>query len=512
MTAIDNITINRTGMGKTGEIYLANKYGLAITPLRFKKDTFLKQRIDTINVRKCLTRKTKQHAAEEKRISVFTNYRGLRVLGTHEPIFQTQWCLLAEITEKEALAPLTKIKILFFILMIFIPIAGYLIGFFISRAITGPIHRLREGAEIIGKGNLAYKINVKSKDEIGRLAMAFDKMTEDLKKTTTSMDNLNKEIVVRKKVEDERDVLIGELEENQIKLKRQNREMTDSRMAIKNVANDLAKSKEEVEEKRNSLEKINEELNDFTYTVSHDLKEPLRSISAFSKFINDDYRDCLDEEGKNYLERIRVNVNNLQNLIEDLLDISRIERMNISFEEIQTEKIVNEVKLRLEYLIQQKNAEIFIKNKLPKVFCDRVRLTQVFLNLVSNAVKFNDKPEPRVEIGSGKRGNFYEFYVKDNGQGIEERYFGKIFEIFQRLCRKEEYEGTGAGLTIVKKVVQMYGGRVWVESKVGEGTAFYFTIPAAKEFIIGRKKIGEILVKKKLVTEEDVKRALKEQS
>ena len=193
MTAIGDITVNRTGMGKTGEIYLVNKYGLIITPLRFKKNTFLKERVDTINFKKYLTHKTKRHMTEEKRISVFTNYSGIRVLGTHEYIPGVQWCLLAEINEKEALAPLAKIKILFFILMIIIPATGYLIGFFISRAITRSIHRLREGIEIIGRGNLDYKVGTDAKDEVGQLSRTFDEMTRELKQTTVSrnyVDNI----------------------------------------------------------------------------------------------------------------------------------------------------------------------------------------------------------------------------------------------------------------------------------------------------------------------------------
>jgi len=319
------------------------------------------------------------------------------------------------------------------------------------------------------------------------------------------------DITERKKLQDERESLIKKLEENQRLLKKQNRELEDSQRAIKNVAEDLRKSKQVLEERKEDLEKINKELDDFTYIISHDLKEPLRSIDAFSKFIRDDYNDKLDEEGRNYLERVRANASRMQSLIEDLLEISRIERKKNPFEEVETEELVNEAKLRLEYAIRNKNAEIVVRDKLPKVFCDRVRLAGVFVNLISNAIKFNDKPNPCIEINCSPKGIFYEFYVKDNGPGIEERYFDKIFEIFQRLGKRGDREGTGAGLTIVKKIVEMHKGRIWVESKIGEGATFYFTIPKEKEFILGKKKIGEILVEKKLVAEEEVKKALEEQ-
>ena len=181
------------------------------------------------------------------------------------------------------------------------------------------------------------------------------------------------------------------------------------------------------------------------------------------------------------------------------------------FEEVLVSDLLNEVKLRLGYAVKEKNAEIVIQDNLPKIFCDRVRLVEVFVNLVSNAIKFNDKPNPKIEVGCNAKDDHYEFFVKDNGPGIEEQYFQKIFEIFQRLGKREDAEGTGVGLTIVKKIVQIHKGKIWVESKVGEGATFYFTIPKKKEAILGKKKIGEILVEKNLVTEEELKKALDEQ-
>ena len=226
------------------------------------------------------------------------------------------------------------------------------------------------------------------------------------------------------------------------------------------------------------LEKVNRELNDFTYIVSHDLKEPLRSIDAFSRFVFEDYKDKLDEQGKDYLRRVRANAKRMQILIDDLLEISRLERKNNPFEEVEAKELVREAKLRFEYAEKQQNVKIlYDADNLPKVFCDRVRLTEVFANLISNAIKFIDKPAPVIEIGCAKNNGAYEFYVKDNGPGIEEKYFGKIFEIFQRLGKREEHEGTGAGLTIVRKIVEMHNGRIRVESELGKGATFYFTIP-----------------------------------
>ncbi|MFA5096719.1 MAG: ATP-binding protein [Candidatus Omnitrophota bacterium] len=301
----------------------------------------------------------------------------------------------------------------------------------------------------------------------------------------------------RKKLEEERERLIRELE--------------DSRRAIKNVADDLMQSKTLLEYQNKSLEEINKELDDFTYIVSHDLKEPLRSIDAYSKFVADDYRGKLSAEGMHYLERIRSNAERMKNLIEDLLEISRLKRKGSLIEEVEAEELIAEVKTRLEYAIREKGAEIVIKDKLPRIFCDRVRFTEVFLNLISNAVKFNDKPKPVIEIGYLDQGTLHEFYVKDNGIGIEEKYFEKIFEIFQRLGKREDAEGTGAGLTIVKKIIQMHRGKIWLESRRGEGAVFHFAIPKEKSDILGKKLIGEILIEEKIATEEEIKKALEKQ-
>jgi signal transduction histidine kinase len=335
---------------------------------------------------------------------------------------------------------------------------------------------------------------------------------ERTKELTQANDLLKTEIVERIKREAERGGLIKELQANQELLKRQKQELEDSRRAIKNVAEDLIYSKEILEYQNRTLEDVNKELDDFTYIVSHDLKEPLRSIDAYSKFMIDDHCEKLSSEGKHYLERIRVNAERMKKLIEDLLEISRLKKKGSAIVEVEAEELVDEAKSRIEYLIKQKSVEIVIKDKLPRIFCDRVRLVEVFLNLISNAIKFNDKPKPVIEIGCKNKGDFYEFYVKDNGVGIKEEYFDKIFEIFQRLGKREDAEGTGAGLTIVKKIVQMHKGDIWLESVPQEGSVFYFTIPKDKDALMGKKLLGEILLEEKLVTEEDIKKALEAQS
>ena len=225
------------------------------------------------------------------------------------------------------------------------------------------------------------------------------------------------------------------------------------------------------------LTRINSELEDFTHSVSHDLKEPLRGIEAFAGFIAEDYADKLDEQGQGYLNVLRESAVRMKDLIDDLLQLSRIGRTRLDQAPVGVSSLVQDVSLELSFALQEKRVELFIDPDMPTVPCDRARIREVFKNLISNAVKYNDKPQPKIEVGCRSDNRVFTFAVRDNGIGIAPEYYEKIFKIFQRLHHREEYEGTGVGLAICKKVVEAHGGRIWVESAPGEGTTFLFTIP-----------------------------------
>jgi signal transduction histidine kinase len=225
------------------------------------------------------------------------------------------------------------------------------------------------------------------------------------------------------------------------------------------------------------LGRVNSELEDFTYVVSHDLKEPLRSIEAFSTFLSQDYGDKLDEEGQRYISVLRDSAERMSALIEDLLQLTRIGRACREYTSIGVESLLGEVRRDLDFALDEKKVDLRIQPNLPTIFCEPRHLKQVFENLISNAIKFNDEPRPVIEIACREDADVHTFSVRDNGMGIDEKYYEKIFRIFQRLGRRENHEGTGAGLTICKKIVEAHGGRIWVESKVGQGSTFSFTIP-----------------------------------
>ena len=191
-------------------------------------------------------------------------------------------------------------------------------------------------------------------------------------------------------------------------------------------------------------------------------------------------RAKLDDEGRHHLDVIRQSALRMQQLISDLLKFSRLSQQKNPMQAVGLNSMLMHVRLNLQYALDAKKVDLRVE-KLPTVVCDATAMTEVFHNLISNAVKYNDKPHPVVEIGytekmdpETKRGEF-EFFVRDNGPGIKKEYFEKIFQLFQRLQRDEE--GTGIGLTIVKRVVEWHGGRIWLESEVGAGTTFYFTLP-----------------------------------
>jgi len=202
LTELDEILTERTGLGKTGEVYIVNKYGYMITPSRFLTGTFLKQRVDSDNFRSALSHKGSYlHTAQEPNVLICLDYRGIKVLGSRAYIPQMQWVLLAEMDLSEAFAPLAIIHLLFILTLCLIPLAAWGLGALLARRIIAPIHALHKGSEIIGEGNLDYKVGTDARDEIGQLSRAFDQMTTHLKTTTTSIDALNKEVVERKKAE-----------------------------------------------------------------------------------------------------------------------------------------------------------------------------------------------------------------------------------------------------------------------------------------------------------------------
>ena len=250
-------------------------------------------------------------------------------------------------------------------------------------------------------------------------------------------------------------------------------------LGFRGVARDVTNRKkmEVILHRKNiELEEINKELEDYTYVISHDLKEPLRSLQVFSSFLSEAQDSKISERGKDCLERIQKASARMSHLIDDLLKLSRIGREEVELKDVDLNELLSEVKDELTGIIEEEKTELNI-DSLPKVKCNGVLIGELFKNLISNSIKFNEK-KPVVEITCNERDNEYVFSVKDNGIGIEDKYLNEIFGIFKQLNPREKYGGTGAGLTICKKIVEEHGGKIWIESMgPGKGCTFYFTIP-----------------------------------
>ena len=225
------------------------------------------------------------------------------------------------------------------------------------------------------------------------------------------------------------------------------------------------------------LEAANKELEAFSYSVSHDLRTPLRAIDGFSRILLDDYRDKLDDEGKRLLNVVRDNTNRMGQLIDDILKFSRAGRLEINFAEIDMEKMAQAVFEELHPAVDEGKLQLEIEH-LPPAKGDTAMMHQVFVNLLSNAIKFSRNREPaKIKVGCSIEGDEAVYFVKDNGAGFDMQYADRLFGVFQRLHAVTEFEGTGIGLAIVKRIITRHGGRVWAEGKVNEGATMYFALP-----------------------------------
>jgi light-regulated signal transduction histidine kinase (bacteriophytochrome) len=222
------------------------------------------------------------------------------------------------------------------------------------------------------------------------------------------------------------------------------------------------------------LESANEELKNFAYVVSHDLKAPLRAIGSLADWISTDQAEKLDAEGKEHLRLLTQRVRRMDSLIDGILQYSRVGRVREAVVDVDVNEIVQEA---LAMLAPPPHIRVEVASELPVLHAERTRILQLFQNLLSNAIKYLDKPQGLIRVECVGHDEDWEFSVSDNGQGIEPRHFKRIFQLFQTLVPKDRVESTGVGLALVKKIVELYGGRVWIESQPGIGSTFFFTLP-----------------------------------
>ncbi|MGN6802535.1 MAG: sensor histidine kinase, partial [Ginsengibacter sp.] len=233
---------------------------------------------------------------------------------------------------------------------------------------------------------------------------------------------------------------------------------------------------ENLEKRAEELEASNKELQRFAYVASHDLQEPLRMVSSFLQLLNRRIGKKLDEESMSYINYAVDGAERMKKLIHDLLEYSRVGNMQLKPVDVDCNEVMKTVCSFYSVALQETNGALDV-NPLPVIKAVKPQILQLFQNLVGNALKYNGSSSPIIEVGYTEEKNAYQFYVKDNGIGIDPKYFDKIFIVFQRLHNQSEYSGTGIGLSVCRKIVTQHGGRIWVESQPGKGAVFYFTIP-----------------------------------
>jgi len=327
----------------------------------------------------------------------------------------------------------------------------------------------------VARGDFSRYCTHLGEDDLGALALGVNLMVSELHENA----QLRRVVSLESKLRDKAEQLSGlvasltaanaELERAKALIEEQNRTL-EEKVRERTAA---------LERQSAVLQRTNQELNDFTYIVSHDLKEPLRAIAAFSRFLVEEYAAQLEATGQGYLDRIRTNVARLQGFIEDLLELSRIGRVAHPHEDVEVRALVEKVCDGLSLAISERGATITLEGDWPRLRCDRTRVYQVFQNLIENALKFSTTA-PVITVRASALGDDQVFSVQDSGIGIEPKYFEQIFLVFQRLHSREAYPGSGAGLTICKKIVEQHGGRIWVDSRPGAGSTFSFTLPRTR--------------------------------
>jgi signal transduction histidine kinase len=301
----------------------------------------------------------------------------------------------------------------------------------IRRLVIRPLQHLSSVAKRFEQGEFSARVPVRGATELGLLAGSFNSMAEKIEKHSRELE--------------------ARIEDLNQAHRRQKELLTE-------------------------LDSANRELNDFAYVVSHDLKAPLRAIGSLAHWISDDYTDKLDEAGREQLGLLRSRTNRMHDLINGILQYSRLGRIRENKQEIDLHRLAAEV---IDLLAPPPNVRVSVETPLPIIVAEKTRIAQVFQNLLSNAIKFSDKEFTEIRIGCGNQDGFWIFSVADNGPGIPEKHFQRIFQIFQTLRPRDQQESTGVGLAVVKKVIEGHGGTVWVESQIGHGSTFFFRLPQA---------------------------------
>ena len=434
---LSKIIALQTGKSPAEDTYLVNSFNFFVTEPRFGQAYALKKAVRSEGVQAGLSGKDG--------INFYMDYRGVPVIGAYKWLSQFNMCIITEVDQEEAFAPVVRLAWIITGIASAISVAAGFLGLVFAQTITRPARKLLAGAEEIGAGNLDVRVGTKGNDEICELSRTFDRMAHDLKGITVSRDELIKEVTERKKAEEEVRKLNEELE---------------SRVHMRTA----------------QLEAANKELEAFSYSVSHDLRAPLRALDGFSGALLTGYNHRFDEQGRHYLERIQAASRRMAQLINDLLNLSRVTLREMTRERVDSSALTKKIAIYLQTQEPQRQVEFVVAEGM-EIQGDPHLLRLVLENLLSNAWKFTSpRSQAHIEVGVMRSTEEPIHFVRDNGVGFDMAYADKLFTPFQRLHSMREFPGTGIGLATVHRIITRHGGRIWPEATVDQGATFYFTL------------------------------------
>jgi signal transduction histidine kinase len=404
---------DQTGLGRTGEVILVDADSLTIKDLRYAPGSALRKRIPAVGAQRA--------ARGETGIAEYSDYRGVPVLGAYRYLPSLKWGLVAKVDTADAYSGLRRLAWLTAVLVALVAAGAIAAARRTAAGIAHPVIALAGAARGLADGDLSARAEVVGTDEIAALAMDFNAMAARLQASHEHLEELVRERTV-------------------------------------------------------ALERSNADLQQFAYVASHDLQEPLRTITGYVELLARRYRGKLDADADDFIAFATDAAARMKQLINDLLTYSRVGTRGDPFAPTDCGAAINDALRNLAAAIEE-SGTVVTHAPLPTLLGDPVQIAQLFQNLLSNAIKFRSAEPPRIHVAATDEGSDWHFTVRDNGIGLEPQYAERIFLIFQRLHGREEHPGTGIGLAICQRIVDRHGGRIWVTSKLGQGATFHFTLP-----------------------------------
>lgn len=445
----------------TQETYLINDAHLVITDPKNTERYYPQQLMISDGIDRCIQ--------GQEGFGEYADYAGVSVYGSY--LWSEEWgfCVLTEVDQAIANQPILELRNLAIIGALVLSALVVFLSIVFARISTRPITDLLAGVQEIGKGNLQHHIPPADIAEFQQLGQAVNEMASNLFLSYELNQRMFKE------VQDSRDSL-------EIQVQERTHELLQAQNATLNMLVDLEEAQRDLARQAADLKRSNEELEQFAYIASHDLQEPLRMVASYLQLIERRFGEKLDAPGKEFIHYAVDGATRMKDLINDLLEYSRVGTKGRPFEWVELNSVVGRVCANMQPTIEASQSVITVGD-LPRVMADERQMVQLFQNLIANAIKFRGKDIPVIQVSAltymnpAEGREWCKISVRDNGIGIEPQYFERIFVIFQRLHTTAEYEGTGIGLAICKKIVERHLGRITVESEPGKGSLFEVSLP-----------------------------------